>query len=191
MAPHLYESEPGVLRLVFLEPRISGGHRPTRCTSLNCRTPATLKCDNCDRRYCHRHVVQDGGVRLFWACLLDADAQSLTVKPRASDDPTAFHGQVDVMEQPVSTAAFGAAEPAKRPETDGNPPGNRQAEPGSVAHGPHAEGRGPGDGSRPGTFLGVASGDTGSQSEQEAGTFLGDAAGRAPVSGSRAVTPPK
>ena len=115
VAPHPYEREPGVLRVVFLEPRISGGHRPTRYTSLNCRAPATLNCDNCDRTYCHRHVVRDGGVRLCWACLLDADAQSLTVKPRASDDPTAFHGQVDLMGQPGSTAATGAAEPAKRP----------------------------------------------------------------------------
>ena len=60
----------------------SGGHRPTRCTSLDCRAPATLNCDGCDRRFCGRHVIHDAGLRLCWACLLDADTHPLAVKPR-------------------------------------------------------------------------------------------------------------
>ena len=54
--------------------RAHEGHRPTRCSSLYCRAPASLDCDNCSRKFCHRHVIQDGGVRRCWPCLLEADA---------------------------------------------------------------------------------------------------------------------
>ena len=49
-------------------------HRPTRCSSLDCRAPATLNCDSWDRPFCGRRVIIVEWMRLYWACLLDAYA---------------------------------------------------------------------------------------------------------------------